>query len=300
MRAASSAVPATPSDVDLDLGEATRAAEDEPQPPDRVAAHDLVLPVGRDHEDGRRLEVDGEPRQQVHGRAVGPLQIVEEDGAATVLAEAGEPGRQGVDQGRRRRRRRLRGLLGDDQRQIGRQRPHGGERPRLYPQVRPDQRRDRGVRLRRLLRRLRDERGDAASPECSAYQLRLPGACLARDEHEAAASLARPRKPRAEVRELPLALDEPGLGLHWLESRPPPGAATTGATLCFAPTPPSGPGASPAHFFLLSRRPAGRSSRSPSRRPACRSGRRARLRGGSGFPTRRGHRRPPASRPRRA
>ena len=104
-----------PKRVDLDLGQATGATQDDAELANRVAACHVVAPVGGDEHDRHVFEIGGEAREQLDRCAVGPLEVVDKDRDGSDPAESDEPRGQRFDQCRRRCRRWGRPVLRQDQ-----------------------------------------------------------------------------------------------------------------------------------------------------------------------------------------
>jgi hypothetical protein len=186
----------------LHLVHAPGPPERHPQSAQRVRTRDLVAAKGADEQDALVLEVGGEPGQEVDRGAVGPLHVVEEDRSRLLLAECGEPARDGLEQ-----------CGPGDGAGIGRQlREQESELGRVerrpVPHVGPDEPRDRCVRLPRLLRRLGREHAELRVVEGRAHELRLAAARLAADQDDAAPPGGRVLEQAPEPVELLVTLEE--------------------------------------------------------------------------------------------
>ena len=133
-----------------------------------MPAHDLVAPIRRHEQHGHELEIARQSGQQLHGGAVRPLEVVEEDRDGCGVAEARQPAGDLADEHRRVGRRP--GPASEDELEL-----RGGRVVRVE-ELGAGKRGDRRVRLPRLLRRLRPQRPDPGSFEGRPDEARLAGA----------------------------------------------------------------------------------------------------------------------------
>ena len=162
------------------------------QPPDAVVARQSVGAVDGEHQHRQLGDRLGQRREQLEGRLVGPVQVVEHEHDRLFAREVRQRAADRLHQ------RRLVGLgggrseLGQDHRQVRQQRPGPVERARVGAQPRA-QRRDDGA-----VGSGADRAGDAAEDErvgsrraSSAIRRVLPTPASPLTEQDAAGSLAR-------------------------------------------------------------------------------------------------------------
>ena len=174
-----------------------------------MVARQAVGAVGADHEHGEIGDRFGERGEQLERPLVGPVQVVENQQHRLLGSEAIEPAADGLDERRAVRGRGGRPQLGQDQREVSRQRRGGveGSGPGAQPGAqRGDQR-----PVRRAARRA----GGTAEHERVGFaggqlgdQARLADAGVAADEHEPAGASAGPLHRGGQLGQLCVASEE--------------------------------------------------------------------------------------------
>jgi hypothetical protein len=179
------------------------------QSPHAVVAGKAVRAVRGDHEHRQVRERLGQRRQELERRLVGPVEVVEDEQHGAVGREVRERREDGLDERRAVGRRSRRAELGQDHRQMWRERAEPVERVRVGAQPRAKRGDKRAVGRGAGLhgRARQDQRVGLALGE-PGDQPRLADAGVAADEQDAAGAAARAVERRAEPRELCVAPDQ--------------------------------------------------------------------------------------------
>jgi hypothetical protein len=173
----------------LAAGHAPSGGELAEHDPQGMAQRELVVAIGRDDERRRRVHLARQEAQDVEGRLVGPVQVLEDEHGRRAARELAQQGH----------------------RDLVRVRPARGHACELAAGVLGDveQRTESAGREERVARPPQDPGRLPAGVSEAARQRRLPGARLAGEEHHAPARRATDRvHRRLERGELPRALQE--------------------------------------------------------------------------------------------
>jgi hypothetical protein len=179
---------------------------------ERVAAGQLVGPVGGDDQDPLACHAASQERQRLAGRAVGPVEILDHQHHRALLPEGVEQRQQALEQPR------LASLAGD--RVPGQQRRHAlahrrGQRRVAVACERPQRRHQREVGQLALAAEVDGLAGQhersrvARAAHQLSQQSRLPDARLAGDERQRRAPGGRVGERRFKLRQLGGATDQP-------------------------------------------------------------------------------------------
>ena len=112
-----------PQGLDGDLAQPAGAAQLAAQTPDRVVPRQLVAAVGPQDQQGLGVQGAGKGGQQLQGGVVGPLEVVQEQGRRAAGRDRGQGLADGLEQGGAVALGGRRAQLGQQQGQVGGQRP---------------------------------------------------------------------------------------------------------------------------------------------------------------------------------
>jgi hypothetical protein len=170
------------------LAEAAQPAEVGAHATHRMAARDLVAAIGAEQEQRLALERPGQRGQQLQGRVVGPVQIIEEDNGGRAPGDRGKGPAQRLEEGRAVALRGRRPKLGEQAGEVAGER--GADQQRgLIAQPGAQRGGDRAIRDGTLNDRLATEDVEVSGGERFIDEPRLADARLARQQQQAALTI---------------------------------------------------------------------------------------------------------------
>lgn len=208
--------------LDDELVQPSRAAEIGAEPAQRVAARDLLVAIRAEDEQRPFLGGGRERREQLEGRRIRPLQVVEEGDRRRVPAHGLERGPNRLEERLPIGRVRRSANLGQERSEVRPQLAHGLEPVRLVPEVLPQHARDGRVRSRAPLVGAPTQRSQRAGRDRCLPEPRLAHACLAGEEEQPAFATFRCGEGKPEGCQFGITPDQGIVPPHPGESRTRP------------------------------------------------------------------------------